>query len=668
MSVKIRTAVSGAAIAALGIAATLPASAATTQPRATLEAAPSWTAHTAAASPSATQRLRLSVTLKLRDQAGAEALAQSVSTPGSSSYRKFVSAASWRDRFAPTSATVTSVTDWLSANGFTVGAIPANHRAIAFTGTVAQAEKAFGTSLKTFNRGGVTVVAPTSATTVPASIAGAVAAVGGLDTSRMAVPNTKGGPQTKRSGSNVAAASASKAQLPPPDPVFKNGRPCSTYFGQKKATTVPQIAGLNPLTYAPCGYQPAQIRGAYGLDTSQAAGYDGRGVTVAIVDAFASPYIEQDAMEYAQRNDPTHPLRDYQFDQNLPATFNSADACGAGGWYGEETLDVEAVHAMAPAAKILYVGAESCNDPDIDAAVNTIVDNQLANVVSNSYGETEDVGAADELANVHQTLIQAAAEGISFVYSSGDDGDEIAASGIRQTDVSASDPYATAVGGTSLAVNASNGYGFEQGWGTGKTVLSPNGKKWDPLPPAYLYGGGGGESDLFGEPWYQKGVVPNAIAKQTHSGKPGRTVPDVSMVGDPSTGYLVGQRQSFPNGSIKYGEYRIGGTSLSAPLFAGTIAVASQVAGGPLGFLNPALYGSIYGTSAVRDVDHGRAVTDAVVRVDYNNGLNANDGTTISARTLNQTGTIYTRPGYDDVTGVGSPNGVSFLLGMASAG
>src|SRR4051794_6384839 len=151
MSVKIRTTVCGAVIAAVGIAAALPASAATPQPRATLDAAPTWTAKASAgADASASQQLRMSVTLKLRNQAGAEALAQAVSTPDNKSYRKFVSAASWRSQFAPTDATVSSVKSWLSASGFTVGAVPANHRTVAFTGTVAQAEKAFGTSLKTF--------------------------------------------------------------------------------------------------------------------------------------------------------------------------------------------------------------------------------------------------------------------------------------------------------------------------------------------------------------------------------------------------------------------------------------------------------------------------------------------------------------------------------------
>ncbi len=137
------------------------------------------------------------------------------------------------------------------------------------------------------------------------------------------------------------------------------------------------------------------------------------------------------------------------------------------------------------------------------------------------------------------------------------------------------------------------------------------------------------------------------------------------MDADPSTGFLVGQSQTFPNGSVKYSEYRIGGTSLASPLFAGVTAVADQVAGGSLGFLNPSIY-KLSGTAAVTDINHGRKVTDGVVRVDYANGFNAADGTIVSLRTQNQTGTIYTRAGYDDATGVGSPAGVSYLIGVAS--
>ena len=94
-------------------------------------------------------------------------------------------------------------------------------------------------------------------------------------------------------------------------------------------------------------------------------------------------------------------------------------------------------------------------------------------------------------------------------------------------------------------------------------------------------------------------------------------------------------------------------------------AIADQVAGDSLGFLNPALY-QLAGTDAFHDVDHGRDVTDGVVRVDYINRVDSSAGLRTSLRTLGQTGTIYTRPGYDDVTGVGTPNGVQFLGAIAA--
>lgn len=654
MSVTARTTVCGAVIAAVGIAAALPASAATAQPRATLDAAPSWTAKAAASGDaSSSQQLRLSVTLKMRNQAGAEALAQAVSDPKGKSYRKFISAAAWRSQFAPTDQTVATVKSWLSANGFTIGDIPANHRTIAFTGSVAQAEKAFGTTLKTFVKGGATVTAPTSATSIPSSIAASVVGVTGLDTSLRAVPDNTGGPSYKAAG--AASAKVQPADdLPAPPLVFLNAPPCSTYYGEKKATGVPQIKGINPLVDVVCGYKPGQLRSAYTTAGALSQGLDGRGATVAIVDAYASPTIFNDASTYAARNDPQHPLRDYQFSQNLPASYNNTELCDASGWYGEESLDVEAVHAMAPAAGILYVGASSCFDNDLNAAVNTVIDNQLAQIISNSYGEPDSDENAAGLQDVYQIGLQAAAEGISLMFSSGDGSDEVANTGIRQTDSSASNPLVTAVGGTSLAIGQDGSAMWTQGWGTHNANLV-NGK-WQ-LPTTFNSGGGGGESDLWAQPWYQKGVVPNALAKQTASGKKGRAVPDVSMVGDNATGFLIGQSQTFPNGQVKYSEYRLGGTSLSSPLYAGFTALEDQAIGGSLGFLNPLLYGLFYNSPAMLDVNHGRKVTDAVVRTNYTDTSDPTSGTVTLLRTINDTNSIYTRKGYDDVTGVGSPIG-----------
>jgi len=642
--------------------------------RKVVAAAPDWTATAPKTGvPAATDRLHLSMVLNLRDPAGAEAQAAAASDPGSVQYGAFLNSAQWRARFAPTDAQAAAVSSWLSSSGFTVTGTPANHRLVTFDGTAEQVNAVFGAQLAQFSKGGAQVVAPSAPATVPDAVAPLIAGLAGLDSSLRATPHHVGGPDPDTAQAQAQTRAQVQPQrqaapngvptgtLPPPGPVFRNAPPCSSYYGEKPAPAYSPKVVPNPLTYVVCGYKPEQLRGAYGIDQALAQGYDGRGATVAVVDAYASPTIAKDAATYATRNDPRHPLRSYQFSQSLPASYNSVTECGAPGWYGEETLDVEAVHAMAPAANILYAGASSCQDIDLVAAVNSVLDNDLAQVITNSYGSTGEPGSVAEVQAAHQSALQAAAQGVSLLFSSGDNGDEIVNTGTRQVDYEASDPMVTAVGGTSLNVTKTNGYGWEQGWGTGRSILQPN-NTWSPVPPAYLYGGGGGTSRLFRQPSYQKGVVPDDIANYFGQG-PHRAVPDVAMDGDPNTGFLVGQTQTFPNGSLQYSEYRIGGTSLSSPLFAGVVAVANQVKGGNLGFLNPRMY-KLAGTNAFHDVFH-QGVTDAVVRVDYINGFDASAGLRTSLRTLNQTGTIYTRKGYDDVTGVGSPNGAAFLNAMA---
>jgi subtilase family serine protease len=160
-------------------------------------------------------------------------------------------------------------------------------------------------------------------------------------------------------------------------------------------------------------------------------------------------------------------------------------------------------------------------------------------------------------------------------------------------------------------------------------------------------------------------VVPAEIANINNTGTPGRAVPDLAMVADPNTGFLVGQTQEFPDGTIRYSQYRIGGTSLSCPLLAGVQAVANQLAHRPLGFINPAVY-RLAGSGAFRDI-RTQGVRTGVVRVDFLNTVDSTDGTVTSLRTLNDTGTIFVRRGYDDVTGVGSPNGAAYLAGIVIA-
>jgi subtilase family serine protease len=568
------------------------------------------------------------VYLGWNDESAVQSLAAAVSNPRSSSYGKYLTPAQFRQRFAPSQAQVGAVQSWLRSQGFTIDYTPLNNHYVEAEGTVAQAAAAFGTSFGNYKVDGLTVRSPSSQLSIPSSLAGIVEGVAGLDQS-----------------AEFVHTDLPRGDAPPPA-AFVTGTPCSTYWGEKQATGFTNPYGKGTLPYAPCGYTPAQIKGAYGLGSTTDTG---SGQTVAIIDAYASPTIVQDVNQWStNRGLPT--LRANQFTQVVaPGTFRRPEnpAQDPQGWYTEETLDVEVVHGMAPDANIVFVGAPN-NYRDLDAALNTVVDRGLAHIVTNSYGFDTEVLPPGYIISVEDTILQGVVEGIGIYYASGDDNDESLVEGYRTVDWPASSPYVTAVGGTSLAVGASNNYLFETGWGT--TTSTWNGTDWTPTPPgSWLYGSGGGVSQLFAEPSYQQGVVPSGVF--TAQGRTGRAVPDVAADGDVNTGYIMGMTQTFPDGTVKYGELREGGTSLSVQLFGGLMALAAQAAGHPLGFANPLLYANAGDFTDVTSP----ASTVAVVRANFKNSVDASAGTSYLLRTMNQTLSLHTTPGWDDVTGLGSP-------------
>ena len=618
------------------------------------------------------QKIEVKLYLAQQHAAQLAQAVQAVSTPGSAAYAKYLSAAQFRARYAPSEATVGSVRSFLQGADLSVTEVAANRSYVTARGTVAQVQKAFGTSLKQYKLQGQSLRAAASAPTVPASLQNTVIAVSGLASiSQLMAPTHEDGAKVKGSTAPLKSAAvkakSGSTQAPPPE-AFVNARPCSTYFGQKIATSTPKAYGKKQ-PYAPCGYVPAQLQGAYGLTSTLAKGLDGRGVTVAITDAYAAPTILSDANTYARKHG-QKPFGRKQFSQVLPSSYQygyddtvNGDQCGEQGWYGEETLDVEAVHAVAPGAKIKYVASPSCDNGDFADTLNKVVDGHLADIVTNSWGGTDESNGSPQLDRVYdQIFAQAALQGIGMYFSSGDSGDGSDPTATPPTgptaQAPANSPLVTAVGGTSLAVGAHKQRLFETGWSTARSALVDG--AWDPTPPGtYQYGAGGGTSRVFLQPWYQRGVVPSSLS-QRYSRTKARVVPDVSAVGDPTTGFLVGETQTFPDGTEKYSEYRIGGTSLASPVFAGIMAVADQVARHPHGFANPALYRQ-YGTSALYDPKPRTGL--GLVRVDYVNGVDAADGTSTTLRSVDVTvGTILrARTGYDDITGIGSPNGKNFL-------
>jgi subtilase family serine protease len=622
---------------------------------------PSWATAAHRVGPAAdSQQVGFRVYLDNHDAAGAAAYAKAVSTRGTTSYGKFLTPAQFRSRFSPTAAAVSQVESWLRAQGFTIGTVPANRKYVEAIGTVGKAAKAFDTSFATFSYQGRTMRSNTSPLKVPATLS-QVQAVIGLDESANLVHTDASAPAG-----------------------FRNAPPCSQFWGQKTIanTATPDGTVLTPgpwsnnaagtvtdhsvTAFAPCGYAGVQLQGAYGLRGAITAGNNGSGVTVAVIDAYASPTIVNDVTEYSTRHG-LPPIAGHFRQEVAPGTYVRPQnpRQDPEGWAGEETLDIEAVHTMAPGADIVYVGAPN-NYRDLDAIMNRVVDQNLADIVTNSYGYSSEALPPGYIKPQEDTYIQAAAEGISLFFSSGDDGDETAGvPGATPTpDWPASSPWVTAVGGTSMGVTQTNTRLFELGWESGTSTWNRTTSSWGPL--TYLYGSGGGTSRLFAQPSYQAGVVPSAIATYNGTAPAARVVPDVSALGDPNTGMLVGETQTFSDGTY-YDEYRIGGTSLSSPLYAGMFALAVQKHG-RYGLANPALY-------AARGVSYDvtknlRSTYPGAIRVNFVNSEDASAGYTYITRTFDwdEPLTIHVRPGYDDVTGVGSPQGTTWLAAVTGYG
>jgi subtilase family serine protease len=611
------------------------------------------------------QTIDFRVYLDNRDQAGAQHYATAVSTKGNALYGKFLTPQQYRSKFSPTDTSVASVKSWLRGQGFSIGTVPTNNKYVEATGTVAQAAKAFDTSFASYRYDGATLRSNARPLTVPRSLS-QVEAVVGLDES-------------------AALVHTDASKNAPPPGVFNNAEPMSTYWGEKSVAanptphdiTIPQPLPHGVQYYAPKGYAGGQLQGAYGLTDTLKTANDGTGVTVAVIDAYASPTIVNDVNKYVDYVNTTVPytpakqlthLTGANFQQVVaPGTFTRPQnkKQDPQGWSGEETLDIESVHTMAPGARIVYVGAPN-NYQDLDAALNHVVDRHLASVVTNSYGWAGEALPPGFIKPQSDTLIQAAATGISVFFSSGDAGDETGAvAGATPTpDFPASSPWVTAVGGTSLGVNASNGRQFEFGWQTGKILLDTSGATpiW-PSKITYNGGAGGGTSRLFAQPSYQAGVVPSGIS-QTYGGAAMRAVPDVAALGDPNTGMLVGQTQTQADGSSAFSFYRIGGTSVASPLYAGMFALAVQNHGA-YGLANPALYATrTLGNDITRA---GLDTQPGDLRVDYANTVDDSDGYLYSVRLFDWDDnlTIHVRDGYDDITGVGSPNGSAWLAAVS---
>jgi subtilase family serine protease len=326
-------------------------------------------------------------------------------------------------------------------------------------------------------------------------------------------------------------------------------------------------------------YAPAQIQRAYGLPALYARGITGKGITIAVVDPYGSATIASDLSTFDAATGLAAPpsLTVVSPEGRLAAGPDAAT------WAVETTLDVEYAHTVAPQARIVV--AEALPDvSDIISAEQYVVRHYHAEVISQSLTETEQVvGSAADIATMHAAYAGLVDAGVSVVASSGDTGaantgpDGVTYYSYPATSYPASDPLVTAVGGTELSLNASGDRTAPDTVWNDTYDTATNETDYGDAGPNPL-ASGGGKSVLFSRPFYQNSV-------QSVVG-PARGVPDVSMSAACSAPVEI----YLTDGPGPSDWYPACGTSEAAPLFAGVVALADQLAGHPLGQINPALY------------------------------------------------------------------------------
>lgn len=444
------------------------------------------------------------------------------------------------DRYGADPADAQLVSEVLGAYGLTVTETHLASRRLMVSGTIAELQAAFGTTLTAVNSphpdgsGDVQHRYRTGSLSVPARLSGVITAVLGLDDRPQARAQFRRGPAA---GARTFAG---------PEDTQEGG-----------TAAVPEAAKGTPLT-AP------QVASFYQFP----AGTDGTGQTVAIIE-LGGGYTASDLSTYfSGLGLPVPSVTAVGVDGGANTPGQDAD--------GEVELDIQVVGGVAPGAAQLVYFAPNTDQGFIDAISQAVHATPSPVAVSISWGQSEDQWSAQSRTAMDQAFADAAALGVTVTVAAGDNGASDDPSGQTSVhcDFPASSPNALACGGTRLIGNTSS-----------FTITSE--VVWNEL--AKNEGaGGGGVSDVFPLPAYQANAgVPSSAAP---GGGTGRGVPDVAGNADPVTGYLVvvdGKQQP------------IGGTSAVAPLWAGLVARLAQASGKRFGLLQTPLYaGAAAGAAA----------------------------------------------------------------------
>jgi subtilase family serine protease len=550
------------------------------------------------------ERMTLALRSTPEQEAELEELLQQQQDPASPNYHQWLSPEEFADRFGVPSAEFERVTEWLQSQGFTIAQTARSRRWISFTGTVREVNAAFHANMHAYQVGGQRHYANALEPTVPTALRDLVIGFHHMNDFRIK-------PRIHRSSIR---------------PDFTS-----------------EITGNHFIA-------PDDFATIYDLQPLYKAGIDGTGQSIAIMgetDILLSDIRAFRAASGLPSSDPQVVLVPGSRDPGI----NPYDV-------DEASLDIEWAGAVARNATIIYVNS----GVDVFDSFTYAIDQNIAPVVSISYGQCEALWTAADLTNFRQLTQQANAQGMTISTPSGDEG---AADCDSQTstqattglgvDFPASSPYVTAVGGTTInsAGNVWNSttqifgtlYGKPQPplWST--TNNSANGSAvsyiseitWnDTTLAGTLTAAGGGKSTQFAKPIWQAGVgVPNDNA---------RDVPDISFAASPFINpYLMCSQSSCVNGFRASDTTLniVGGTSAGTPAFAGVVALINQKTNARQGNVNPRLYQlAASAPSAFHDITGGG---NAVPCQTGSRNCGANGYLGYAAA-----------PGYDLATGLGS--------------
>ena len=550
-------------------------------------------------------------------EAELQALITAQQDPTSSLYHQWLTPNQFAGRFGVADSDLEKIKSWLQEQGFTVTGVSRSTTRISFSGTVGQAESAFGTQIHYYKSGSSTNFGPSTDISVPRALSTVVQGVSNLSSFR-----------------------------PKPRVKFKTGQRASAVSPDFTSSQ----SGDHFLT-------PDDVATIYDINPAYSAGYTGSGEAIAVVGQSAVDVSDIENFQKAAGfpvKDPTDVL--------VPSSGSSTYYTG--GDEAESDLDLEYTSTIAKGATIYFVYTGNNQNYGVFDSLEYAIDTKLAPIISVSYGECETALGSSDYSTYNGILEQAAAQGQTVTAASGDSGstdcyeETTLTTSEREAlavDFPASSQYVTGLGGTefpSSDVSSTNGTYWESA--SGSDVVSsaksyiPEAAWNDDSSSSGLSSGGGGVSTLTSRPSWQAGVA--GIASGSY-----RLVPDVSLDASPNNaGYLfcssdsdaTGVTGSCSNGFRDSNDTYLtvaGGTSFASPIFAGMMALINQKLNSTgQGVVNPTLYQLASGSGTYSPAFH-----------DITSGSNACTAGS-SYCSGNSTSEYSATTGYDEATGLGS--------------